>query len=326
MNEIELKKLWDKLQGKINVGTFVSFKSKMDTAKKRKLFFDKYYEKLKNDYNLNLGEYDDFEKRLSGIVNPPPNPNQQTQTSGLPTWTTNYPCLSDRGTIIKTTLDNQVKYKSSDGDNEFFFKSFYYQFNSKDGKKIRGTWECKNGTLFIKTDDGEQWQKSTGWVDQPRTNSGNTIKRSKYTKCPETVVPPLKQWCKNETIRKVQACLKMPKRFLTGNFGQNTQEYLESRGQNGTLITTETIVNVCGANHPLVKDLGISVPGVENKTGIGATGGETTAPGATGGVSKPESKTGYEDYSFDEIESGNQPTKDEDTDKPATQKNNYINV
>jgi hypothetical protein len=210
-----------------------------------------------------------------------------TQTV-LPTWTTNYPCLLDRGTIKKTTVDNQVKYQSSDGDNEFFFKSFYYQFNGKDGKKIRGTWECKNGALFIKRDDGKQWQKSTGWVDQPRTNSGNTIKRSKYTKCPETVVPPLKQWCKNETIRKVQACLKMPKRFLTGNFGQNTQEYLESRGQNGTLITPETIVNVCGANHPLVKDLGISVPGVENKTGIGATGGETTAPGATVGVSKPD--------------------------------------
>jgi len=208
----------------------------------------------------------------------------------LPTWTTNYPCLLDRGTIKKTTVDNQVKYQSSDGDNEFFFKSFYYQFNGKDGKKIRGTWECKNGTLFIKRDDGKQWQKSSNWVDQPKTNtnSGNTIKRSKYTKCPETVVPPLKQWCKNETIRKVQACLKMPKRFLTGNFGQNTQEYLESRGQNGTLITTETIVNVCGANHPLVKDLGISVPGVENKTGIGATGGETTAPGATVGVSKPD--------------------------------------
>lgn len=208
----------------------------------------------------------------------------------LPTWTTNYPCLLDRGTIKKTTVDNQVKYQSSDGDNEFFFKSFYYQFNGKDGKKIRGTWECKNGTLFIKRDDGKQWQKSSNWVDQPKTNtnSGNTIKRSKYTKCPETVVPPLKQWCKNETIRKVQACLKMPKRFLTGNFGQNTQEYLESRGQNGTLITTETIVNVCGANHPLVKDLGISVSGVENKTGIGATGGETTAPGATVGVSKPD--------------------------------------
>ena len=207
----------------------------------------------------------------------------------LPTWTTNYPCLLDRGTIKKTTVDNQVKYQSSDGDNEFFFKSFYYQFNGKDGKKIRGTWECKNGTLFIKRDDGKQWQKSSNWVDQPKTNtnSGNTIKRSKYTKCPETVVPPLKQWCKNETIRKVQACLKMPKRFLTGNFGQNTQEYLESRGQNGTLITAETIVNVCGANHPLVKDLGISVSGVENKTGIGATGGETTAPGATVGVSKP---------------------------------------
>ena len=89
---------------------------------------------------------------------------------------------------------------------------------------------------------------------------------------------------------------------------------MESRGQNGTLITTETIVNVCGANHPLVKDLGISVPGVVNVTGIGTTGAEATAPGATapgatapgatapgatGGVSKPESKT-----------------KDKDTNKP----------
>ena len=46
-----------------------------------------------------------------------------TQTV-LPTWTTNYRCLLDRGTIKKTTLDNQVKYQSSDGDNEFFFKSF----------------------------------------------------------------------------------------------------------------------------------------------------------------------------------------------------------
>ena len=91
----------------------------------------------------------------------------------------------------------------------------------------------------------------------------------------------------------------MPKRYLTGNFGQNTQEYLESRGQNGTLITTETIVNVCGANHPLVKDLGISVPGVVNVTVIGTTGAESTAFGATGGVSKPESKT-----------------KDKDTNKP----------
>jgi hypothetical protein len=95
---------------------------------------------------------------------------------------------------------------------------------------------------------------------------------SKYTKCSEEL--PIKQCCKNETIKKVQACLAMPSNYQTGNFGPITQGYLERKGQNGTLITTETIINVCGSNHPLVPDVPYSsVP-----------------------------KTGYEDYTVDEIE------------------------
>ena len=115
------------------------------------------------------------------------------------------------------------------------------------------------------------------------TNSGTT-KKSKYTKCSEQL--PIKQYCKNETIRKVQASLKMPKRYQTGNFGPITQEYLESRDQNGTLITVDTINNICGANHPLVPDVAYSsVP-----------------------------KTGYEDYTVDEIEYSN----DVQNTKPST--------
>jgi hypothetical protein len=91
---------------------------------------------------------------------------------------------------------------------------------------------------------------------------------SKYTKCSEEL--PIKQFCKNETIRKVQACLAMPSNFQTGNFGPITQGYLEGKGQNGTLITTETIIAVCGTNSDIA--------------------------GATAG------KTGYEDYTTDEIE------------------------
>jgi len=129
--------------------------------------------------------------------------------------------------------------------------------------------------------------------DIPTDNSnadggGGTSGGSKYTECPEEL--PIKQYCKNETIRKVQACLKMPTRYQTGNFGPITQEYLESRSQDGTVITTETIIAVCG-------DSGVSATTGDTATTAGTTTGGTTTGGAatTGG-------TGYEDYTTDEIE------------------------
>ena len=231
-----------------------------------------------------------------------------TQTSGLPAWTNDYPCLSDIGTITKTTSDEQVVYLS-DKDKQYFFKDKTYKYIYESGSSVFGTWECKNGTLFIKTKDGEQWEKGKGWVKQPKTNNGGGTtqqpKKSKYTKCSEEL--PIKQYCKNETIRKVQACLKMPKRYQTGNFGPITQEYLESRDQNGTSITTETIINICGANHPLVTSGGT--------TGGGTTGGGTPySAGLNAGTPNVggqtvQSKTGYEDYTVDEIEYSKDSTK-----------------
>jgi hypothetical protein len=109
----------------------------------------------------------------------------------------------------------------------------------------------------------------------------------KYTSCPETL--PIKQFCKNETVKKVQACLKMPTRYQTGNFGPITQEYLESRGQDGTVITTETIIAVCGDS------------GVSATTGSTATTGTTTTDTTTTGAATT-GVTGYEDYTTDEIE------------------------
>jgi hypothetical protein len=72
----------------------------------------------------------------------------------------------------------------------------------------------------------------------------------------------------------------MPTRYQTGNFGQNTQEYLESKGQDGKTITTETIINVCGPNDPLLTGSGTTV-----------TSGATVTPGST-----TVTKTGYENY------------------------------
>ena len=39
------------------------------------------------------------------------------QTSGLPDWTKNYPCLSDRGTMNKTTSNDQVVFFLENGGN-----------------------------------------------------------------------------------------------------------------------------------------------------------------------------------------------------------------
>ena len=238
--------------------------------------------------------------------------NVPPSSSGLPAWVNDYPCLF-KLKITKTTSPNQVVFVTETGY-WYFFNNFKFQFDSGYGNKIMGKWECESdGNLFIKTEDGEQWSsKDRKWVKQKSndlstqsgdkgqvstkktdagggTNNSGTTRKSKidyvvYTKCSEQL--PIKQYCKNETIRKVQACLKMPKIYQTGNFGPITQGYLESRNQNGTLITTETIINICGANHPLV-------PGVPY----------SSVP-----------KTGYEDYTVDEIEYSN----DVQNTKPST--------
>jgi hypothetical protein len=240
-------------------------------------------EKLdKTQTELKNGEYTEQAPRGGG----------SSGTSALPAWTNDYPCLKDKGEIKKTTDDTQVYY---DGKPE---KDFNFYFNNNltvviywhDVKKFDGTWKCVNGKLLIKTpSDNQEWTKEKGWYVVPKQNV------SKYTKCDEKL--PIKQWCKNETIKRVQACLKMPTRYQTGNFGQNTQEYLESKGQNGKTITTETIINVCGPNDPLVTGSsgtsGTSGTGASGTSGTGASG--TSGTGASG-TPTVVTKTGYENY------------------------------
>lgn len=295
-----------------------------------------YYDDLKKMGKTENLKYKEFKEQTL-----PKKTTTTTQTSGLPTWTNNYPCLlnSKLGKPVKTQSDNQVLISFSSGDKLYFWEKKCLYMSSK-GEKFWGDWSCESDKIYIKYDDGTVFdgdkvvRKTTTTTEKQKT--GNTSGKSKYTKCPETL--PIKQWCKNDTIKRVQACLKMPPRFLTGNFGQNTQEYLESRGQNGTVITTETIIAVCGANDPLAKETGTA------GSGVVATAAGVTGAGATAGVTKPQSKTGYEDYSFDEVETetSSQPTKsvgpssekpeggetstgyegysDEDTNKPSTQK------
>jgi hypothetical protein len=64
---------------------------------------------------------------------------------------------------------------------------------------------------------------------------------SQYRSCPETF--PIAQFCKNETVRKVQGCLGVT---ADGKFGPKTKTALEGKGVSGTSITQDTVNKVCG--------------------------------------------------------------------------------
>jgi len=69
-------------------------------------------------------------------------------------------------------------------------------------------------------------------------------RRSRYTPCPETF--PIAQFCKNNTIRKVQGCLGIT---ADGAFGPLTQAALERKGLPGTQITQNSVDTACGGGN-----------------------------------------------------------------------------
>ena len=94
--------------------------------------------------------------------------------SSLPDWTKQYPCLSDIGKIDKTNNENQVV---GYGDDVFlfFFKDKTFIYEKKDKSQIKGTWDCVSNSLIIKTEDGEQWSKSTSWKKQPGGSTNTQV-------------------------------------------------------------------------------------------------------------------------------------------------------
>jgi hypothetical protein len=168
MNEIELKKLYDKLQGKLDVGTFDVFKSKMSNTESRKRFYDKYHDKL-SDKGFNLGNYTDYEKRLSS------GGGGNTTTSS---WD-NYPCVVELAKSKGVSLGSDNSYEI----NGFKYFTTGYKYN-RVGKSSK--FKC----------DDPQFRKTNG-------GGGNGIS-GKYHDCP---TGPYTQGCKSEVIRKVQGCI-----------------------------------------------------------------------------------------------------------------------
>ena len=100
--------------------------------------------------------------------------SNNTLDSTLPDWTKQYTCLSDIGKVDKTTNENQVV---GYGDDVFlfFFKDKTFIYEKKDKSQIKGTWDCVSNNLIIKTEDGEQWSKSTSWKKQSSGSSNTQV-------------------------------------------------------------------------------------------------------------------------------------------------------
>jgi hypothetical protein len=99
--------------------------------------------------------------------------------------------------------------------------------------------------LYVAT-KGEEPPIVTGEIEPVPTVTPtvtNQKQTSKYSSCPETF--PINQYCKNGKIKEIQACLNMPSKYQTGNFGPITQGYLERAGVSGTEITQDSYNKVC---------------------------------------------------------------------------------
>jgi hypothetical protein len=278
MNETELKKLWDKLQGKLNVGTFESFKSKMSTPEQRKKFFDKYYQQLKDSYNFNLGNYTDFENRLKGATQPAP---------VTPSWT-NYPCVTQLAASKNVRISANGAY-TIDG-------VLYFDNGRKYTTSTRqmGNYSCNDPEFQTATTNNTQ----TNNTQTNNTQTNNTQRNSLtgyYIPCPETL--PIKRFCKNKTIKKIQSCIGV---LPDGKFGPLTQEALEALDLPGTRITADSLAKACGQ----------SVQNVQGGQNVQSTqdGSQTTQGGEqnvqTTKVDKTNLKSAdyYSDYQTDEEE------------------------
>ena len=146
MNEIELKKLYEKISIKFNIGTFDEFKSKMQTVEQRKSFYDVISKKF------NIGGYNDYVTRL-GVT------SQTTNTTQPPPATSEDfpPCAIKKGKVRKTPSGADViVYKTTIWDKpnvQLYSKinRFVVLGGSEKGKM--GNYKCtESGKLFLELD------------------------------------------------------------------------------------------------------------------------------------------------------------------------------
>jgi hypothetical protein len=103
---------------------------------------------LWDDIRDNMLKKKNIKNNLDVIVHNKLRSYLNEQSSKLPDWVKDYSCLSDRGAMKHTTLDNQVVF-ILDNSNQYFFKDMYFSaYDKKTNNLIKeGSWECVNGKI-----------------------------------------------------------------------------------------------------------------------------------------------------------------------------------
>jgi len=106
------------------------------------------------------------------------------------------------------------------------------------GSKYNGTtWDSWVKLFSVTPQEIETAKSSCSKVN----GGGGTSVRSKYSQCSETL--PIKMYCKNSTIARVQGCVGVKQ---DGAFGPLTSQALVAKGADGSSITQASIDKVCG--------------------------------------------------------------------------------
>lgn len=147
MNEVSLKKLWEGISKKFNIGTYDEFKVAMSDPIRRKKFYDVVTSK-----KLDIGTYQEFETKIGvntqQLPNPAPNP---VPTGDFP------PCAIKKGKVTKTPSGADViVYKTTVWDKpsvQLYSKTNRFMVLTGTKKRKKGHYKCtQSGKLFLELD------------------------------------------------------------------------------------------------------------------------------------------------------------------------------
>ena len=94
-------------------------------------------------------------------------PKWWNEPSNLPKWVENYTCINDVGWYSKTDREDKIQVRTPDGEDYLYlYKDGKVIYENKVKAILNGTWKCLAGNLYMKTDDGYEWTKKSGWRRQ----------------------------------------------------------------------------------------------------------------------------------------------------------------
>ena len=157
MNEVSLKKLWEGISKKFNIGTYDDFKVAMADPIRRKKFYDVVTSK-----GLDIGTYQEFETKIGVVTQQPPksnpNPVPNRRPKPNPSLSNDFPpCASKKGKVVKTPKGvDVIVYKTTVWDTplvQLFAKSTRFMVLGGKHKGEMGNYKClQNNRLFLELD------------------------------------------------------------------------------------------------------------------------------------------------------------------------------